>query len=139
VPKPIDRARLTEVIGAAIQARRSRVLVLAPESLRTELEAALEALCVEHQWESTAVGALAAGEREFFEVALVHESMGSTQAVVDGTALRGRRYGRSVIVFSTDADGQAAAGGLGMPVFGLSQAVAALRSALGDRATDGGR
>ncbi|HEV2775157.1 MAG TPA: hybrid sensor histidine kinase/response regulator, partial [Solirubrobacteraceae bacterium] len=139
VPKPIDRARLTEVIAAAIQARRSRVLVVAPEPLRAQLEPALTTLCVEHQWESTPAGAMRAGERAFFEVALVHESMGSTPAVVDGTALRGRRFGRSVIVFSTDADGQAAAGGLGMPVFGLSQAVAALRSALGDRATDGGR
>ena len=80
-----------------------------------------------------------AGDREFFEVALVHESMGATPAVVDGTALRGRRYGRSVIVFSTEGDGQAAAGGVGMPVFGLSQAVAALRSALGERAADRGR
>ena len=139
VPKPIDRARLTEVIGAAIQARRSRVLVVAPESLRTELAAALEALCVEHHWESSAAGALSAGDREFFEVALVHESMGTTPAVVDGTALRGRRYGRSVIVFSTEGEGHAAAGGVGMPVFGLSQAVEALRTALGERAADGGR
>jgi DNA-binding response OmpR family regulator len=139
VPKPIDRARLTEVIGAAIQARRSRVLVVAPEALRTQLTASLEALCVEHHWESTAAGAMQAGQREFFEVALVHESMGTTPAVVDGTALRGRRYGRSVIVFSTEGEGQAAAGGVGMPVFGLPQAVAALRTVLGERAADGGR
>ncbi len=139
VPKPIDRARLTEVIGAAIQARRSRVLVVAPEALRAELEAALVALCVEHHWESTPEGAMRVGNREFFEVALVHESMGTTPAVVDGTALRGRRYGRSVIVFSTEGNGQAAAGGLGMPVFGLSQAVSALRLALGERTPDRGR
>jgi len=139
VPKPIDRARLTEVIGAAIQARRSRVLVVAPETLRAELEPALVTLCVEHHWESTPAGAMRAGNREFFEVALVHESMGATPAVVDGTALRGRRYGRSVIVFSTEGDGHAATGGVGMPVFGLPQAVSALRLALGERATDRGR
>ena len=80
-----------------------------------------------------------AGGEEFFEVALVHESMGTTPAVVDGTALRGRRYGRSVIVFSTEGDGQAAAGGVGMPVFGLPQAVNALRLALGEHAADRGR
>ena len=139
VPKPIDRARLTEVIGAAIQARRSRVLVVAPEALRAALEPALVTLCVEYHWEATPEGAMRAGNKEFFEVALVHESMGTTPAVVDGTALRGRRYGRSVIVFSTEGSGQAAAGGVGMPVFGLSQAVSALRLALGERATDGGR
>jgi len=139
VPKPIDRARLTEVIGAAIQARRSRVLVVAPEALRAELEPALSALTVEHRWESTPAGAMQAGEEERFEVALVHESMGTTPAVVDGSALRGRRHVRSVIVFSTEGDGQAAAGGIGMPVFGPSQAVGELRSALGERTADRGR
>ena len=139
VPKPIDRARLTEVIGAAIQARRSRVLVVAPESLRPQLEPALAALCVEHHWETTPTGAMQVGEQEFFEVALVHESIGMAAAVVDGTALRGRRYGRSVIVFTTEVNGQTAAGPVGMPVFGLSQAVAALRAALGERVPNGGR
>ena len=139
VPKPIDRARLTEVIGAAIQARRSRVLVVAPAALRADLEPALGALTVEHRWESTPEGAMRAGREERFEVALVHESMGATPTIVDGSALRGRRYGRSVIVFTTEGDGQATAGALGVPVFGLSQAVGALRVALGDRRTDGGR
>ena len=137
VPKPIDRARLTEVIGAAIQARRSRVLVVAPDEVRAALEPALAALTVEHRWESSPAGAMRAGKEEFFEVALVHESMGTTPAVIDGTALRGRRCGRSVIVFSTEGNGQAAAGGVGMPVFGLSQAVGALRTALGERSDRG--
>jgi signal transduction histidine kinase/CheY-like chemotaxis protein/HAMP domain-containing protein len=139
VPKPIDRGRLTEVIGAAIQARRSRVLVVAPDALRAQLEPSLEALCVEHRWETSPDGAARAGAAEFFEVALVHESMGTTPAVVDGSALRGRRYSRSVIVFTTDGDGQTAAGGVGMPVFGLPEAVSALRTALGETPTDRGR
>jgi signal transduction histidine kinase/CheY-like chemotaxis protein len=139
VPKPIDRARLTEVIGAAIQAKRSRVLVVAPDALRAELVPALAALTVEHRWESSPAGALQAGREERFEVALVHETMGTTPALVDGSALRGRRYGRCVIVFTTQGDGQIATGGLGMPVFGLAQAVGALRAALGERTADGGR
>ena len=139
VPKPIDRVRLTEVIGAAIQARRSRVLVVAPEALRAAVEPALGALGVEYRWESSPAGALRAGGEDRFEVALVHESMGTTPSVVDGSALRGRRYGRAVIVFSTEGDGDAAAGSVGMPVFGLPQAVGALRSALGDRGADRGR
>ena len=65
--------------------------------------------------------------------------MGTTPAVVDGTALRGRRYSRSVIVFTTDGEGQTATGGVGMPVFGLPEAVSALRTALGERPTDRGR
>ncbi|MBW3608799.1 MAG: hypothetical protein KY463_10650 [Actinobacteria bacterium] len=69
----------------------------------------------------------------------MHESMGTTPAFVDGTPLRGRRYGRSVIVCSTEGDSEAAAGVVGMPVFGLAQAVAALRSARRERAADGGR
>ncbi|MEA2419927.1 MAG: hypothetical protein QOE60_2133, partial [Thermoleophilaceae bacterium] len=40
---------------------------------------------------------------------------------------------------TTEGHGHAAAGGVGMPVFGLPQAVGSLRSALGDSGGDGGR
>ncbi|MDP2710030.1 MAG: ATP-binding protein, partial [Solirubrobacteraceae bacterium] len=139
VAKPIDRSRLSEVLGAAIQTQRSRVLVVAPEALRAELEPALDALCVEHRWETTTERATRAGTDERFEVVLVHESMGASAQIVDGSVLRGRRFGRSVILFSTGEDGQATAGnGVGMPVLGLPQAVSALRSALGERPAAGG-
>jgi signal transduction histidine kinase/HAMP domain-containing protein len=138
VSKPIDRERLTDVLDAAIQAKRSRVLVIAPDELRGELIPWLSALGIEHHWETTSGGATQAGSAELFEVALVHASMGTIAAVIDGSALRGRRRGRSVILFSTDGDGQAATDGIGMPVFGLAQAVSALRSALGEGPTAGG-
>jgi signal transduction histidine kinase len=138
VTKPIDRSRLTDVLDAAIQAKRSRVLVVAPDPLRGELIPWLSALGIEHHWEATSDGAARAGAAELFEVALVHASMGTVAAVIDGSALRGRRRGRSVILFSTDGDGQAAPDGIGMPVFGLAQAVSALRSALGEGPTAGG-
>jgi signal transduction histidine kinase len=138
VSKPIDRTRLMDVLEAAIQAKRSRVLVVAPEALRGDVAPALTALGIEHRWETTPDGAARAGAQQLFEVALVHASMGTMPAIVDGSALRGRRRGRSVILFSTDGDGQVASGGIGMPVFGLAQAVRALRSALGERPTDGG-
>ncbi len=138
VSKPIDRTRLMDVLDAAIQAKRSRVLVVAPEALRADVEPSLNALGIEHRWETTPDGAARAGAQQLFEVALVHASMGTMPAIVDGSALRGRRRGRSVILFSTDGDGQVASGGIGMPVFGLAQAVRALRSALGERSTDGG-
>jgi len=37
VPKPIDRQRLTDVLDAAIQAQRTSLLVVAPDSVRPEL------------------------------------------------------------------------------------------------------
>ena len=139
VSKPIDRERLTDVLAAAIQAKRSCVLVVAPESLRAELAPSLSALGIEHRWESTPEGAVRAGAQELFEVVLVHASVATTPRLLDGSALRGRRRGRSVILFAADGDGQEAAGGIGMPVFGLTQAVSALRVALGESTTAGGR
>jgi CheY-like chemotaxis protein len=139
VAKPIDRRRLTDVLDAAIQAKRSRVLVVAPDAMRAQLAPSLTALGIEHRWASTAEAAANAGGEELFEVALVHESMGTMSALLDGSALRGRRRGRSVILFTTDGAGRTASVGVGMPVFGLNQAVDALRSALGKGPTDGGR
>ena len=139
VTKPIDRQRLTDVLEAAIHAKRSRVLVVAPDAMRAQLTPSLSALGIEHRWETSAQGAAQAGSEELFEVALVHASMATTSALLDGSALRGRRRGRSVILFSTDGAGQGASVAVGMPVFGLTHAVDALRSALGESMTAGGR
>jgi CheY-like chemotaxis protein len=139
VSKPIDRQRLTDVLEAAIQAKRSRVLVIAPATLRAGLGATLTAQGIDHRWETTADGAARAGAAELFEIALVHASMGTMRTLLDGSVLRGRRRGRSVILFSMDSYGHSASSAVGMPVFGLTQAVSALRSALGDSTTAGGR
>lgn len=139
VTKPIDRGRLTDVLAAALQAKRSRVLVVAPDALRAGLTPSLTELGIDHRWETTPQAAARAAAAELFEVALVHASLATTNALLDGSMLRGRRRGRSVILFTTDGDGHDAAGGIGMPVFGLTQAVSALRSALGDAPTAGGR
>ncbi|CAA9494879.1 MAG: hypothetical protein AVDCRST_MAG67-1614 [uncultured Solirubrobacteraceae bacterium] len=138
VPKPIDRRRLIDVLDAAIQAKRSRVLVVAPDALRDALAPSLAALGIDHRWETTAEGAARAGAEELFEVALVHASLATTSALLDGSGLRGRRRGRSVILFSTDGAGQNTSVGVGMPVLGITQAVSALRSALGEAPTAGG-
>jgi len=129
VPKPIDRRRLSDVLHSAIQAKRSRVLVVAPDSVRVELAPSLAGLGIEHRWESTAQGAARAGAEELFEVALVHASMSQSLTLLEGAALRGRRGGRSVIMFATD--GAVAGSGVGMPVFPLHQAIEALRATLG--------
>ncbi len=139
VSKPIDRGRLRDVLHAAIDAQRSRVLVVAPDALRAGLTPSLTALGIEHRWETTSDAAAHAGAEELFEVALVHASMATTSALLDGSVLRGRRRGRSVILFTTDGDARAATDGIAMPVLGLTQAVSALRSTLGERPTAGGR
>ena len=139
VAKPIDRRRLTDVLEAAIHAKRTRVLVVAPDSVRDRLAPSLTALRIDHRWETTAEAATRAGAEELFEVALVHASVATMTALLDGSALRGRRRGRSVILFSTDGSGQDGSIAVGMPVFGLTQAVSALRSALGEAPTAEGR
>jgi hypothetical protein len=138
VTKPIDRHRLTDVLDAAIEAKRSRVLVVAPDALRTQVAPSLWALGIDHRWESTAEGAARAGAEELFEVALVHASMDTTSTLLDGSVLRGRRRSRSVILFSTDGAGQDTPGSIGMPVLGLAQAVDALRATLGQIPAAGG-
>ena len=131
VTKPIDRQRLGDVLASAIQAKRSRVLVVAPSPVRDQLAPSLDALGIEYRWEGSAQGAARAGAEQLFEVALVHASMSDSLRLLEGAALRGRRGGRSVILFSTADDGQGLASGVGMPVFPLPQAITALRAALG--------
>jgi signal transduction histidine kinase/FixJ family two-component response regulator/HAMP domain-containing protein len=132
VGKPIDRRRLTDVLDAALQAKRSRALVLAPERVRADVAASLSSSGIDYRWATSTEEAIRAGSQELFEVALVHTSLSNAPPVLQGTALRGRRRGRSVILFSTDGEWQTDGPAVGMPVFPLPQAVSALRSALGD-------
>jgi signal transduction histidine kinase/HAMP domain-containing protein len=135
VSKPIDRQRLREVLQSAIHAKRSRVLVVAPDVLRTDLTPSLAGLGIEYRWEATVQGAARAGSEELFEVALVHASMSEALKLLDSSSLRGRRGGRSLILFSTPGDGHGADDSVGVPVFPLPQAVNALRASLGGDAT----
>jgi signal transduction histidine kinase/DNA-binding response OmpR family regulator/HAMP domain-containing protein len=135
VSKPIDRRRLSEVLRTAIQAKRSRVLVVAPDAVRVDVAPSLAALGIEYRWESSAQGAARAGSEQLFEVALVHASMSQALTLLEGAALRGRRGGRSVILFSTGGGAHGLAGGVGMPVFPLAQAIGALRATLGEEAS----
>ena len=137
VAKPIDRRRLSDVLHSAIQAKRSRVLVVAPDSVRIELAPALAGLGIEYSWEGSAEGAARAGAEQLFEVALVHASMSDAVAAIESNALRGRRGGRSVILFTTH-DGHGLGSGLGMPVFPLPQAIDALRATLGSAPSPAG-
>ncbi len=132
VAKPIDRRRLSDVLHSAIQAKRSRVLVVAPDAVRITLAPALAGLGIDYHWESAAQGAARAGAERFFEVALVHASMSEALRLLEGSALRGRRGHRSLILFSTGDDSGGIGDGFGMPVFPLAQAVSALQATLGN-------
>jgi hypothetical protein len=68
----------------------------------------------------------------------VHASLSDSLMLLEGAALRGRRGGRSVILFSTGDDAHGLAGGVGMPVFPLPQAISALRTTLGRERTSPG-
>jgi signal transduction histidine kinase/DNA-binding NarL/FixJ family response regulator len=135
VSKPIDADELRDVLGAAVSAGRSRVLVVGREELQPVLEPQLDELGIEHEWETTgAAAARVCGERRF-EVALVDVGTQRPQAVLQALDLRGRRLRRAVILFS---DGVTPAppgiGKLGMEVVPVDQAASALLAALrGDR------
>ncbi|HYZ81931.1 MAG TPA: response regulator, partial [Solirubrobacteraceae bacterium] len=135
VGKPIDAAELRNVLAAAVRAGRSRVLIVARDSLQARLEPALAELGIEHQWETSgAAAARVCGERRF-EVALVDVGIRNPQAVLQALDLRGRRLRRAVILFS---DGESAMPSgmvnLGIEVVPVQDAAQALLSALrGDR------
>jgi signal transduction histidine kinase/DNA-binding response OmpR family regulator len=100
VPKPIDADELREVLGAAVSAARSRVLVVGREQTQHRLEPALDELGIDHQWETTGAAAARVCQDRRFEVALVDVGMRNPQAVLHAIDLRGRRLRRSVILFS---------------------------------------
>jgi signal transduction histidine kinase/FixJ family two-component response regulator/HAMP domain-containing protein len=135
VAKPIDADELRNVLASAVRAGRSRVLIVGRQELQTRLEASLEELGIEHQWEiSGAAAARVCGERRF-EVALIDVGIRNPQAVLQALDLRGRRLRRAVILFS-DGASPTPSGivNLGMEVVPVEDAAQALLSALrGDR------
>jgi signal transduction histidine kinase/HAMP domain-containing protein len=140
VSKPIDADELRDVLGAAVSAGRSRVLVVGREQLQPVLEPALDELGIEHAWEVTGTGAArACGERRF-EVALIDVGIRNPQAVLQALDLRGRRLRRSVILFTDGVTPTPAGiGRIGMEVVPVEEAAGALLATLrGERATEPG-
>jgi signal transduction histidine kinase len=131
VAKPIDADELRDVLGAALSAGRSRVLVVGREEIQPVLSPALSELGIEHHWESSG-GAVARVCRERrFEVALVDVRVRNPAAVLQALDLRGRRLRRAVILF-TDGSGPTppGVGNLGMEVVPVDHVAAALLAAL---------
>jgi signal transduction histidine kinase/HAMP domain-containing protein len=131
VSKPIDANELRAVLGAAVSAGRSRVLVVGREELQTTLEPALDDLGIEFQWEMTGVAAARVCRERRFEVALVDVGIRNPQMVIQALDLRGRRVRRAVILVS---DGEtptpAGVGKLGMEVVPAEYAASAVLAAL---------
>jgi signal transduction histidine kinase len=94
VSKPIDADELRAVLGAAVSAGRSRVLVVGREELQTTLEPALDDLGIEFQWEVNGVAAARVCRERRFEVALVDVGIRNPQVVIQALDLRGRRVRR---------------------------------------------
>jgi CheY-like chemotaxis protein len=101
VAKPIDAEELTDALGSAVLAGRTRVLVVGRESLRPRLEPALDRLGLEHDWVESGASAARICQEDRFEVALVDAGMRSPQTVLRALDLRGRRLRRAVLVFTT--------------------------------------
>jgi signal transduction histidine kinase/CheY-like chemotaxis protein len=130
VSKPIDADELRDVLGAAVSAGRSRVLVVAREELQTALEPQLDELGIDHEWVTTGAAATrVCGERRF-EVALVDIGVRNPLAVLQALDLRGRRIRRAVILFTDGMTPPPRIGKLGMEVVPIDQAASALLAAL---------
>jgi len=131
VSKPIDANELRAVLGAAVSAGRSRVLVVGREELQTTLEPALDDLGIEFQWELTGVAAARVCRERRFEVALVDVGIRNPQVVIQALDLRGRRVRRAVILVS---DGETptppGVGKLGLEVVPAEYAASAVLAAL---------
>ncbi len=131
VAKPIDAAELRAVLGAAVSAGRSRVLVVGREELQMTLEPALDDLGIEFQWEMSGAAAARVCRERRFEVALVDVGIRNPQMVIQALDLRGRRVRRAVILVS---DGETptppGVGKLGMEVVPAEYAATAVLAAL---------
>ncbi len=131
VAKPIDADELRDVLGAAVRAGRSSVLVVGRAELQPVLEPALDEFGIEHHWELTGPAAARVCQERRFEVALVDVGVRNPQAVLQALDLRGRRLRRAVILFS-DSETPAPNGvnRLGMEVIPAEEAAGAVLAAL---------
>jgi signal transduction histidine kinase/DNA-binding NarL/FixJ family response regulator/HAMP domain-containing protein len=130
VSKPIDAHELRDVLGAAVSAGRSRVLVVGREELQPRLEPALDELRIEFQWEHSGAAAARVCRERRFEVALVDVGIRNPQMAIQALDLRGRRVRRAVILVSDGAPTPPGVDNLGMEVVPAEYAASAVLAAL---------
>jgi len=131
VGKPVDPEELADVLGAAITAGRTHVLVVGPSPVRSRLEPLLGGLGLDHDWVTGGPAAAQACTRRRFEVALVDAGVRDPEAVMHALDLRGRRLARAVVPFSSGGEDEAGEEELGSEPVPLEEAAAAVLRILG--------
>jgi CheY-like chemotaxis protein len=134
VTKPIDADHLTDVLGSAMLAGRTRLLVVGRASVKPRLEPALERIGIDHDWAESGTTAARLCQEQRYEVALVDAGMRSPQAVLKALDLRGRRLGRAVLVFTTGQERPGIVASLGADPVPVEEAAAAVVHALSQTA-----
>ena len=134
VAKPIDAEQLTDALGSAVLAGRTRVLVVGRESVRTRLEPALKRIGLEHDWVTSGASAARMCQERRYEVALVDAGMRSPQAVLSALDLRGRRLRRAVLVFTTGEERTGIVATLGADPVPIEEAATAVLQVLSQTA-----
>ena len=130
VSKPIDEEELIDVLGSAILAGRSRVLVVGRDEVRDRLGTSLEKIGLRYDWAHDATEAARLCGTRRFEVALVDAGLPEPQEVLEQLDLRGRRLRRAVVLFSASPDAAGLARLEGAPV-SIEEATGAVLAALG--------
>jgi len=134
VAKPIDAEQLTDALGSAVLAGRTRVLVVGRESVRPRLEPALERLGLDHDWVTSGASAARMCVEHRYEVALVDAGMRSPQTVLRALDLRGRRLRRAVLVFTTGEERAGIVATLGADPVPIEEAATAVLQVLSQAA-----
>jgi signal transduction histidine kinase/DNA-binding response OmpR family regulator len=130
VAKPVDAEELADVLGSAFSSGRTRVLVVGRSAVRPRLEPALVRLGLDHEWVTSGAAAARACDRRRYELALVDAGMRNPHAVLKALDLRGRRPGRSVVLFSAGDDVVGGAANLGSEPVPLEEAAGTVLQAL---------
>jgi signal transduction histidine kinase/DNA-binding response OmpR family regulator len=134
VAKPIDAEQLTDSLGSAVLAGRTRVLVVGREEVRPRLEPALERIGLDHDWVTSGAAAARVCQEHRYEVALVDAGMRSPQTAIQALDLRGRRLGRAVLLFTTGEEEAQLIATLGADPVPVEEAAAAVLHALSQTA-----
>ena len=130
VAKPIDSEQLTDALGSAVLAGRTRVLVVGRTAVKPRLEPALGRIGLDHDWATSGTSATRLCQEHRYEVALVDVGVRSLHAVLEALDLRGRRLGRAVILFTTGDEDEGIFATLSADPVPVEEAGAAVLSAL---------
>jgi len=134
VEKPIDAEQLTDALGSAVLAGRTRVLVVGRDSVKPRLEPALERLGLDHDWASSGATAARLCQEHRYEVALVDAGMRSPQTALKALDLRGRRLRRAVLIVTTGQERAGIVATLGADPVPIEEAATAVLQVLSQTA-----